>query len=273
MGPFVWERVTERAAEEKVTGKILGGAMAAVLLLALSFSASARELPPDGLLDFAVIRDGEVIGHHRVAFRQEGPTTLMVVEAKIEITLLGITVYRFLHSGRETWRGGRLIDFHTTTDDDGDRLMVEARRNGAGDFDVRNSDQALVAPGKTIPSSLWHLGILQARAEDRLLHTITGELLPMKVTGLGRREVETGAGLVAAEGYFVDARPDFHRELWYDEAGLLAAAALTAADGSSVRLVRQSPVTARVAEQARIPEHFILSRNQPGAIQRKLKVH
>ncbi len=235
-----------------MAGKILGGVMAAVVLVALSLGASARELPPEGLLDFAVIRDGKVIGHHRIAFRQEGSTTIMAVEARIEITLLGITVYRFLHSGRETWRGGSLIDFHTTTNDDGDRLMVEARRNGTGDFDVRSSDKASVAPGKTIPSSLWHLGILEARIEDRLLHTITGELLPMKVTGLGRREVETAGGLVTAEGYFVDARPDFHRELWYDEAGLLAAAALTAADGSSVKLMRRSPVDARPAEQARI---------------------
>ena len=232
--------------------KFSAGVLSLVLALAYSLGAGARELPAEGLLDFAVIRDGEAIGHHRVAFRQEGPTTIMAVEAKIEISLLGITVYRFLHNGRETWRSGSLIDFQTATDDDGDRLTVEARRNGTGDFDVRYTGKAQVAPGKTIPSSLWHLGILEARVEDRLLHTITGELLPMKVTGLGRREVETADGLITAEGYFVDARPDFHRELWYDEDGLLAAAALTAADGSAVRLVRQSPVSARAAEQARI---------------------
>lgn len=228
------------------------GVISLVLLLALSLGASARELPSEGLLDFAVIRDGELIGHHRVRFRQEGPKTTMAVEARIEITLLGFTVYRFQHSGRETWRDGNLIAFHTSTNDDGDRLAVEARRNEAGEFDVRYAGKEQVAPGRTIPSSLWHLGILQARVEDRLLHTITGELLPMKVTGLGRREVETADGLITAEGYFVDARPDFHRELWYDEAGLLAAAALTAADGSSVKLMRQSPVDARPVEQARI---------------------
>ena len=232
--------------------KILAGVLSLALALALSVAASAGELPAKGLLDFAVIRDGEVIGHHRVAFLQEGPTTTMAVEAKIEISLLGITLYRFLHNGREIWRAGRLVDFHTKTNDDGDRLMVEAQRNGAGDFDVRYTGKAQVVPGISIPSSLWRLGILEARVEDRLLHTITGELLPMKVTGLGRRQVETADGLITAEGYFVDARPDFHRELWYDEAGLLAAAALTAADGSPVRLVRQSPVTARAAEQARI---------------------
>lgn len=215
-------------------------------------ASRARALLPKGLLDFAVIRDGDVIGHHRVAFRQVGPTTIVDVEAKIEITRFSLTVYRFLHHGRETWRGGRLIAFKTTTNDDGDQLTVEASLDGDGDFNVLYADKVLVAPGKSIPSSLWHLGILRARTDDRLLHTITGRLLPITVTELGSREIETASGPVAAEGYIVDSQPDFHRELWYDETGLLVAAGLTGADGSSVELVRQSPVSARAAEQARL---------------------
>lgn len=235
-----------------MTGKFLRLAMAFALLLALVTPVAARELPSKGLLDFAVIRDGQVIGHHRVAFRQEGQTTFMAVEAKVEVTLLGLTIYRFLHRGRETWRAGKLIEFQTFTDDDGDALTVEVRRNGSDDFEVRSADKALVVPGQTIPSSLWHLGILRTRVQDQLLRTVTGQLLSMTVTDLGRRQIETADGLVTAEGYFVDARPDFNRELWYDEAGLLVAANLTGEDGSSVRLVRQSPVTDFGPEEARI---------------------
>ena len=88
--------------------------------------------------------------------------------------------------------------------------------------------------------------------QDRILETESGELLPISVIGLGSREIDTADGPTFAQGFAVEDEEEFHRELWYDENGLLVAAGLTATDGTSINLVRQSPVTARAAEQARL---------------------
>ncbi len=219
--------------------------LAAVLLAGFVVPAGAQDLPATGLLDFTVLRKGEEVGYHRVSFRRDGEITSMSVEAQVEVTFLGLVLFRFRHRGSETWANGRLVAFETETDDDGDQAAVTVRRNGADDFEVKTIAGTELAPGDSIPSSLWRLGILEMRVRDELLHTITGALLPMTVSDLGRKEIETGEGPTLARGFFVDARPDFHRELWYDERGLLAAARLTGPDGATVELIRQRPVEAR----------------------------
>ena len=156
--------------------------LAAVLLVGLVVPAGAQDLPVKGQLDFTVLRKGEEVGYHRVSFRREGETTSMSVEAQVEVTFLGLVLFRFRHRGSETWANGRLVAFETETDDDGDPAAVAVRRNGADDFEVKTIADTQVAPGDSIPSSLWRLGILEMRARDELLHTITGALLPMTVS-------------------------------------------------------------------------------------------
>lgn len=193
-------------------------------------------LPEFGERKLTILRKGEAIGSHHIRFRRMGDRLEMSVEAVAEVKLLGITLFRFSHKGMERWAAGQLVSMATSTDDDGDLHQVNARRSADGVLAITGNGAAAAVAGDSIPSSLWHRDLLLQRPRDEILHTIHGGLLAMTVTDLGRKELQLGGRAFAAQGYEVDARPDFYRELWYDDEGLLVAAKLSADDGSAVTL-------------------------------------
>ena len=68
-------------------------------------------------------------------------------------------------------------------------LQGEGERLGNGMF-VEVNGQRRLAPGDILPSNLWNRAIL---TEDNL-HPILGKVLPLEVTKLGKREIETEEG-------------------------------------------------------------------------------
>ena len=52
---------------------------------------------------------------------------LVLTSVKIEVSLLGITIYRFVHRSEEEWKGGELARLTSNTDDDGDRRVVDLK--------------------------------------------------------------------------------------------------------------------------------------------------
>ena len=117
-----------------------------------------------------------------------------------------------------------------TSNDDGapHELAIELRD---GAFAVTHNGAASRLPAGLVPTSLWNPATLK---QTVLLDSVDGDTMPTPVTPLGKSTIDTPAGPVTADGFLVDARPDFARRVWYSPAGTLIAVSLTAQDGSEV---------------------------------------
>jgi len=88
---------------------------------ALALPANALSLPSNGKLNFDVIRKGKDIGDHSYRFSgSEGSFTVKVItDVVVKVPLIRTTAYSFKHSSIETWKGGKLQQLKSATQDDG----------------------------------------------------------------------------------------------------------------------------------------------------------
>src|SRR5262245_2067646 len=74
-------------------------AIAAALTLAVLAPALAAALSPEtvgtGTYVYQVTRDGEVVGEQRADFERRGDALSVITEVRINITLLGLSIYDF----------------------------------------------------------------------------------------------------------------------------------------------------------------------------------
>src|SRR3981081_3562651 len=86
--------------------------------------AKPTAAPPPGAtqpaaetLEFAIMRNGEQIGTHKIELRRTGKNTSVNVAINIEVKILFVTAYRFQHLATERWVNGRLFALNCETDD------------------------------------------------------------------------------------------------------------------------------------------------------------
>jgi hypothetical protein len=207
-------------------------ALSACYFAALSLSwspvAAAEDeltVPPNGVLDFAVIRKGEVIGTYRSEFSRPNDGVIDVrTRIKVQVTVGPIRLYSFDHTSAETWRSGRLVELVADTDDDGDVHHLEAR--GAESKLVLTVDgKSVTTEGDSVPSSLWTMAMLTG---GRPIFDITdGELFK---TTVRCDPVPSPTGSVAT----CEVTGGLVRSLHYGANGVLEGLSFLADDGSFV---------------------------------------
>lgn len=195
-------------------------------------AAACEIFPADGRSTFQVVRDGRAIGAHRIGFARTGGTFAVRTDVEIELTLLGATLFRFIHRAEEEWREGWLHSVVSDTDDDGKRYAVRAERRD-GIFQGAVNGRGFTVSGYIIPSSLWHFDTVKVEA---LFDIIDARLKPVRARFLGEAPITVGGAPVTARHYRVAG--GLNRDLWYDGACRLVRVGLAARDGSAVTLER-----------------------------------
>src|SRR6185436_11791564 len=108
--------------------------LAAGLFISVLAPAFAEALSPDtaptGTFVYQVTRDGEVVGEQRADFERRDDALSVITDVRINVTLLGITVYDFTQRIEEKWAQGVLMEFRSDTDDDGNHRNVLLARSG-----------------------------------------------------------------------------------------------------------------------------------------------
>ena len=167
-------------------------------MITFGSAAQAQSQPQD--LDFKVFREGSDIGYHRIRFtRQPDGALIASVDINLQVKFAGITVFRYVHLIRETWRDGKLVAVDATTNDDGDKFTLEARAEG---------EQTLL--------------IYQELIRQRVLfENHTAVLLQARELSVARRK----AGAFQEAGALADEVYHRHRDTYgHDHPGTLAAA-------------------------------------------------
>lgn len=198
-------------------------------LTAAQTATLSPESAQTGTYAYQVLRDGDVVGEQRNDFERRGDELRVVTDVRINITLLGITVYDFTQRIEESWQDGLLMSLTSVAVDDGDTRNVKLAREGdrlVGVYDGKKRD----LPGHLVPSTLWNSAVV---GHSSVLETTKGRERTFTVQEKGIEQVKLPIGTVAARHFVFTG--NFKREAWYDESGVLVASQMEAKDGSIIR--------------------------------------
>jgi hypothetical protein len=152
------------------------------LLLAggLALAASPALAAPRRLA-FAVFRKGDRIGDHELTF--EGTDAAMVVRtlAVMRVKLGPVPVFHYRHEAVERREGAAFESLRTSTNSNGKRESVDARRI-AGEVEIVTGKGEAAAPASANPLTHWN-----AKAfSGPLFNPQTGKLLKVTANRSGR---------------------------------------------------------------------------------------
>lgn len=204
--------------------------LAAAAFVAMFMAQAAQALQP-GPLNFTVYRDGSEIGTHKIDIRREGASTRVDIKTDVAVKLAFITVYKFEHQGRETWRDGRLVRIETKTDDDGKDKWLKGEANGKG-LKIAGSARTYTAEPNIIPASLWNAKIVK---QGRILNTLDGSEMAVSINDLGEETVKVYGKAIPARHYSITGQ--LQRELWFDADHTLVQVRFKGSDKSDIRYV------------------------------------
>lgn len=182
--------------------------------LALPRSGRASGAPAGCM--FTVLRGGEPIGRHAIAFVPQGQGFLAQSRVEIEVKVGFLTVFRYHQAADDLWQGGRLVASRIDTDDDGLKTRVEVEeaegrlyiRSDAGTFEA--------AAGAMTDLCFWNPRIVH---EPVLIDTKSGQPVPIAADGAGQGRLVVHGREVVAERWRIQAEGARSGVVWYDEAG------------------------------------------------------
>lgn len=198
---------------------LLAGAAAPVRAAPVPRPPRVPRVPPPPIR-FDVVRDGSVIGEHRVDFKRADRGYSAETRIDIKVQILGVTAFEYHHRSTEVWRNDRLQTFHSETSDDGSDFFVDGRATADG-FEMTNRKGSESAPADVMVASFWTPAIPQQR---QLIDPQRGRLKDQQLLGVDTFTVDVAGTPVATTRYRVSGVSDG----WvaYDDQGRWLAAEL-----------------------------------------------
>lgn len=215
----------------KHLSKIGAATMTALALVGFMATAHAitAENAPNGSYVYQVMRQGDIIGEQRLTFEHRDGDLIVTTDAKIDVKLLGLSLYGFDQHVEETWQNGKMVAVSSNADDGGTAKKVEMKLQGdqlTGDFNGKNRS----APLGIFPNSFWNEDSVK---QSQILDTSRGKIKQVTVTDKGKATITLPYGAVETHHFSLEG--EMKRELWYDNKGILVAGELAARDGSTIR--------------------------------------
>ena len=179
-------------------------ACSALLLASLQATAQPR------VWDFQVFLDDAPIGYHRFTLDEGRNGQDMNIEARFEVKVLLVTVYRYVHEASELWRGNCLARLAARTNDDGTRFVTEAAADGKR-LTVTTARGNATLEGCVMSFAYWNPEILR---QSQLLNIQTGEYQAVKIADMGDENITIRGTPVAAKRYRITG-PKNPIDVWY----------------------------------------------------------
>lgn len=211
-----------------ISRRTILAAAAALPSARVATARAALPVPAGGRIAFQLVRHGDVIGRHELAFRSDGASLVVSIAVDIVVKFGPIPVYRYRHRGTERWQGDRFAGFDSTTDSDGTPHHMRAVADGDTITVEGSARPRYVAPAHSLPSTYWNPAMLQRH----VISSEDGQLFDVTPQKLGDDSVRLAAGgSIRAAHWKLDA--GLPLDLWYDVAGQWAHMVFTK-DGSTI---------------------------------------
>jgi hypothetical protein len=164
---------------------------------------------------FSVLLDDRPIGEHRFRIQESPQGRVVESEARFDVSVLFVPVFSYRHSNTEVWRDGCLSRIESETDSNGDRYLVDGRREALA-FAVETAEGASsYATDCLMTFAYWDRSFL---GQDRLLNSQTGEVVAVNVQPLGSERLTIAGNEVPAEAFRIRAVDEgLDIKVFYDE--------------------------------------------------------
>ena len=172
----------------------------AIILLAAitTFALPAFSQPATRTWEFRVYLDEKPIGFHHFRLTESGDVLQVSSEARFDVKVLMLNLYRYRHSNRETWENNCLTSISAETDANGRNYRVQGTRaNGGFELDQAGSS---TLPPCVMTFAYWNPAFL---GEQKLLNAQTGQYEPVTVKRLDREYLPYGGRQVPSLRYQV----------------------------------------------------------------------
>jgi hypothetical protein len=188
------------------------------LLLLASFvlvSGSLRAVAADTeVRDYVTYIDGKRAGDYRMTITaQDDGTVTMSGQARISLRVFLVT-YRYSYSGTEVWKGHRLQQLQSRTNDNGKPYEVSAQADADG-LRLRVNNQPGRAAADAWTTTYWQLPEPTARQGNKaLLDADTGRVLSATMQYVGASQVSVAGAAQTCAHYRLSGQVQV--DLWYD---------------------------------------------------------
>ncbi len=205
---------------------VLAAGLAMAAPTALAAGSSGRHL------SFAVFRNNLKVGEHVMVFGDDPSAPVVTTDVSMLVRLGPVPVYRYTHHAIERWAGGRFASLDTTTNSNGKREKVTARRSPAG-LSIETLKGPVIAPPTAAPFTHWNADVFG----KPLFNPQEGKVLKVSASRKGTSPV------LLANGRKIDAqlwsiRGETEIDDWYDAAGVWAGLKGKLQDGSIIEYRR-----------------------------------
>jgi len=183
----------------------------ALAILAIPFGAADADVQPATSHHvYHVVREGNQIGTNTVDVERRGDTTQVKIKAKISVKIMYVEVYRYDHEATESWKGGQLVSFRSTTDDNGTKHSITAAP-AAGKLDLTVDGKQSTGPLTLRPASLWDKSF---DGQSELFDPANGKRMAVKVKNVGSEQITVHGVAHKVEHYRISG--EFERDLWFE---------------------------------------------------------
>ncbi len=195
-----------------------------LLVFWASVAVAAAKAQSQEVLSYRIEHEiwGDIGAFSNTIRREDGKTE---VESKLHVAVTALfgalVLYREEANRRETWDNGQLRSYKSTTNVNGDIIHVSGQVDGEH-FVIQRPDGEVSAPLDVFPTNLWSIEMKNA---ERVLHTKSGVVVPVKVQAGGLRAIKIDSQDVNVSYFRVTPRTDpgvvpFPQEGWFDDAGI-----------------------------------------------------
>jgi len=167
----------------------------------------------DGRLIFDVYRGGDRIGTHDLRLRQQGDRIETDIHIDLAVKFAFITGFRYEHRNREVYEGDQLVSMSSRTNNNGERIKVDVKRDG-DELVVDGKNGRRRIAGDLIPTTYWQPRSVR---HDRWIDSQNGRIVQSEVTAMGAERIRYEGREVAADRFKL--RGDLDCDLWYGPEG------------------------------------------------------
>lgn len=171
-------------------------------------------IPDNDILAYEITRKGKRLGFQVLEFSQAENGDLVVdIHIEIDFKLGFITLFKYRHANREVWRDGALVSMVSRTDNNGEDVAVDLRRDGdrMTGSGSRFEDNL---PAPIMSTSYFNPNFVR---QSELVSSQDGRLLPTEVEELGRERLLLQTGPVEATRFRLSGKLKI--DIWYTDAG------------------------------------------------------
>ena len=154
---------------------------------------------------FKVLLDNREIGTHHFTLSESNGRQTIQTEARFDVKVLFVNLYRYRHQSTEVWQGNCLRSIDSETDANGKPFLVEgnlvAGQSNDNYFQVNAAGTETELPPCVMTFAYWNPIFLD---EDKLLNSQTGTYEDVTITRIGEESLQFKGEAVATVKYLID---------------------------------------------------------------------